>query len=295
PVLLVGERIIELADLRPGDKVMVDQIPVERKNGFALDQRIRRGLDPNAFKARYGDASGYGPGGTDPFAGDAAARFRAALARRAHALDPSLGGVPALLAGCVEGDLGGVDLDTAATLEVARALVLSELTIDASGPEIALKDLPGRVLRGKGFQSTTGNTGSPLTFGTSISNADDAQVTFEWRLPASRDLPLDVKRMEIAWDFTQNPDPQRGLTSLKMFSWLHDEFSRIDWIAQTSITQAHAAFNTDEKKAEIIRKYFIPETGVIRVQIETAQPELFLNGITLSVNATRKPREEAPP
>ncbi|MEZ0227958.1 MAG: hypothetical protein ACAI25_04985, partial [Planctomycetota bacterium] len=211
PVILIGERFIELADIPAGETAKVDRIlPAERRTGgLALDQRIRRGLDAHVFKPRYGDASSYGPGGGDPFGGDMGARFRASLFRRAQAVNAGPGAVPALIAGCVDQDMGGVDLDTKAKIELARALVLSEVAIDASGPEIAVREVPGLVVRARGYDAFSGATGSPARLGFVPQTNEDGYVTFEWRLPASRELPLALSRLEVAWSFANEPEKDR--------------------------------------------------------------------------------------
>lgn len=291
PVLLVGERVIELKDLQPGEKRALNEPPYDLRDGLALDQRLRRGLDPNAFKARYGDPGGFGAGGGDPYEGSPARRFRAALQRRAQAMNAGPEGVPALLAACVEKDLGGVDLDAAAKVEVARALVLSEITIDVPGPDFTLRDLPASVVRGKGYEAFSGSTGSAAHLGFVATTNQDGFVTFEWRLPASRELPIEVKKLELAWHFQYEPDGDK--TTLKLFNWPDGKW--LPWERMKGVRNSYASDRNDlthtPKTPEQLRRYVDPESGVVQVQIETSMADLYLYDLTLSVSASRKPRQ----
>ncbi len=288
PVILVGDRYIDLPDLRPGDKTAVDQVPFERRSGgFALEHRIRRGLDSH-FKARYGDSQSYGPGGGDPFGGDMSARFRASLLRRAQAMNPGPGVVPALVAGCVEKDLGGVVLDPTATVEVARALVLSETTIDASGPEIGIRDMPGLVLRGRGYDAFSGGSGSPARVGYVPATSDDGYVTYEWRFPASKEAPLEVRRLELIWNLASEPDKDKS--HYDYWNWTDGRLVTVD-----KLERQRDSWDTDKLAqragAEAIKKYVDPESGLIRFTIVTGQADLYVNGLSLSMSAFRRPRE----
>ncbi len=234
-----------------------------------------------AFRPRYGDASGYGSG-PDPFQNDAAARLRAALERRAAGENPGPGAVPALFAACVEQDMGGVDLDVNAKLELARALVLSEVPIVANGPGVAFRDLDPHVRRARGYDAVSGMTGSPARLALTSSSNESAAVTFEWRLPASRELPLVARRLEVAWNLQS--DPEKDQVVLSFWDW-----SQGIWRQMRRVDRAEGSEKFE--RADSMRRYVEPESGLVRVQLESEQQEILLKDVTLSVTGTR----EAPP
>ncbi len=284
PVILVGKRMIELTDLKPGAKVMVDQVPqdVPTHGGFALDQRMLRGLQPGAFKARYNDTSSYALG-ADPYGGDSNARFRATLERRLRAMSVGPEAIPALFACCVERDLGGVDMDASATVELSRALVLSEIAVSAPGPDVMLRDLGASVHHAKNYDPISHTTGSPARLSLNSGTEEHGVVAYEWRLPASHDLPLEARKLEIGWNLESEPREQDEVVMLFY------DFSQQKYIKQERITGKENSWSRDKNLA----RYIDPESGLVRVQIDSAMPqELLVKDVWLTLNGVRVPREK---
>jgi hypothetical protein len=282
PVILVGKRMIELTDMKAGAKVMVDETPkdVPTHGGFALDQRMLRGLEPGAFKARYNDTSSYALGG-DPYGNDSNARFRATLERRVRAMNAGPEAVPALFACCVERDLGGVDMDVSASLELQRALVLSELVVTAPGQDVQLRDLGASVHYAKNYDAIAHTTGSPARLSFNNGTQEHGVVAYEWRLPASHDLPLQARRLEIGWALETDAVEEDVVLALY-------DYSLQKYQARHRLKGREGSWADDKNLA----KYIDPESGLVRVMIDSAMQEVLVKDVWLTFNGVRVPREK---
>src|SRR5205823_12197 len=92
-----------------------------------------------------------------------------------------------------------------------------ELSIAADGPELSLKDLAPVVHHAKGYEPFNGTTGSPARLALIAATGEPGTVTYEWRLPATHDLPFDARRLELSWQFLN--DPEKDNTVIKMYDW----------------------------------------------------------------------------
>lgn len=285
PVILIGTRFLELTDLKPGAKVVVSQVPQstqDRNVSLALEQRMLRS-PAGAFKARFGDGAGYGAGAQDPYQGDSAARFRATLTRRLRAMDPGPGALPALFACCVEKDMGGVDVDASATLELGRALVLSELSVAASDGELSFKDLTPRVYRAKNYEPSLGTTGSFARLFYNSGTTESGAVTYEWRLPASVDAPFVAKSLEANWQLATDPD--REQVTLYGYDWAESRLPPNK--AQAQLEGRRSSWT---KSGAQTQRLVHSESGIVRLQLESAMSDFYIDDLTLSVSGTRVPR-----
>jgi hypothetical protein len=208
---------------------------------------------------------------------DSSARFRAILERRLRAMNVGPDAVPALFACCVERDMGGVDMETSATLELARALVISELSIAAPGPDVALRDLDACVHHAKNYDPLSGTTGSPARLVFNNGTQEHGIVVYEWRLPASHDLPFEAKKLEIGWHLSE---PAKDDVVLSLF-----DFSQAPgkYVPQHQLEGQHGSWQKDKN----LTRYIDAESGLVRVQIESAMQELLVHDIWLSVNGVR--------
>jgi hypothetical protein len=279
PVILIGNRCVELNDLRPGDKVQLNQTPGDSQHA-ALLTRLLRGLHKDAFKST--ETLGYGQ--SDPFQGDASARLRAALQRRLESENAGPGALPAIFLGCVERDLGGVDMESGATVELARALVLEETAVTCAGDRLNLLDLPPVVSRHrKSWEPSMGATGSPGRLAFDNPANEPGTVTFEWRVPASHDVPFDARSFELSWDFGGDPDPDQ--TMFKLYDWSAGRFE----VASVRVDNRKKTWT--KSKAADMGRYVDRESGLIRIQLETGMTELPVKDVTLTVNGARLPRQ----
>ena len=280
PTLLLGGRRLELRQtLEAGETRAIDQGLSRATETPQLAKELLAGL--GRYVDRYGSPTALAA--RDPFGGDPARRLEAALGRRLAAVAVGPASVPVLFAGFVQKDLGGVTLDLKARLEMARALVLSEVAAAVpSDAPFRFQEMPPRVLKGVGYSAADGTPGSPVRLSPpDVQPGQDlvkGSVIYEWRLPAAPGQVVEVQKLSIRWRLLEEIETANdNAPQLDFWDWEQGQFFTVERIA--SRESSHVVL------AQRLGAYV--QGGLVRVRLSSRR-ELHVEAFTLGEAAGRR-------